>query len=126
MDVLTRLKPLVLLSGTNAEGVCTKVVTLSLDKVGGQGLGPVAVKERQGGGVGRNGDTPEDGLGDDSPPSGLSLSERLEEEGAGQQVLKLRVLAVGGSDVGQEDRLFGRSAFFAFLCTRYPSLINSP
>jgi hypothetical protein len=61
--------------------------------------------EAYSGGVGRDGDTPEGGLGNDAPPSGLSLGNSLQEEGAGEQVLELRVLAVGRGDVGKEDRL---------------------
>lgn len=45
------------------------------------------------------------GLSNDSPPSWLSLSDGLQEEGGGQQVLEFWVLSVGSGDVGQEDGL---------------------
>lgn len=105
MNVLTRLETLILLSGPDAESVRAKVITLRLDKVGRESLGTVTVKERQGRGVGRDGDTPQDGLRDNAPPAGLSSSESLEEEGAGEQVFELRVFAVSGGNVGKEDRL---------------------
>ena len=105
VNVLARLEPLVLLSGADTEGVGTKVVALGLDEVGGQSLGAVAVEERQGGGVGRDGDTPEDGLSNDAPPAGLGVGNGLQEEGRGQEVLELGVLAVSGGNVAQKDRL---------------------
>ena len=37
----------------------TEEVSLSLDEVGGEDLGAVAVEEGEGGGEGRDGDTPE-------------------------------------------------------------------
>jgi hypothetical protein len=83
----------------------TEEVSLSLDKVGGEGLGSVTVEEGEGGGEGRDGDTPESGLGNDSPPSWLSLGNSLKEEGGNEQVLELVVLSVGGGNVRQEDRL---------------------
>ena len=83
----------------------TEEVSLSLDEVGGEGLGSVTVEEGEGGGEGRDGDTPEGGLSNDSSPSWLGTSNSLGEEGAGEQVLELGVLSVGGGDVGKEDRL---------------------
>lgn len=83
----------------------TEEVTLSLDEVGGEGLGSVTVKEGQGGGERWDGDTPEGRLSDNSSPSGLGLGDGLEEEGADEQVFELRVLSVGGGNVGKEDRL---------------------
>lgn len=72
---------------------------------GGQSLGPVSVKERQGGRVSGDGDSPEGGLGDDPPPSGRSLLDGRLEEVVEQQRLELVVLLEGLGDVGQEDRL---------------------
>ena len=83
----------------------TEKVSLSLDEVGGESLGTVTVVEGESGGEGRDGDTPEGGLGNDSPPSWLSLGDGLEEEGGNEQVLELLVLSVGGGNVGKEDRL---------------------
>lgn len=83
----------------------TEEVSLTLDKVGGKGLGSVTVEEGQGGGVGRDGDTPKSGLSDDSPPAGLGLFEGLGEEGSKEKVLELGVLSVGSGDVRKEDGL---------------------
>jgi hypothetical protein len=55
--------------------------------------------------VGRDGDSPESGLSDNSPPSGRSLLDSRLEEVVEQQGLELVVLLEGGGDVGQEDRL---------------------
>lgn len=76
---------------------------MSLDKVGGEGLGTVTVKEGEGGSERRDGDTPEGRLGNDSPPAWLSGGNGLEEEGGDEQVLELRVLSVGGGNVRKED-----------------------
>lgn len=109
MDVLALLHVVVLESGHDTEGVGTEVVALGLDEVGGEGVSAVAVKEREGGGERRDGDTPEGRLGDDAAPSGLGLGNGLEEEGGDEEVLEVGVLAVGGSDVREEDGL-GTSA----------------
>jgi hypothetical protein len=61
----------VLFSGEDAEGVSTEVVTLSLKDVSGDDLAPVTVQEGQSCREGRGGDTPEDGLSDDTPPARL-------------------------------------------------------
>lgn len=55
--------------------------------------------------MGGDGDSPEGGLSDDSPPSGRSLLDGRLEEVIEQQRLELLVLLEGGGDVGQEDRL---------------------
>ena len=44
-------------------------------------------------------------LGNDSPPTGLSIGNGLQEEGRNKQVLQLGVLSVGSGDVGQENGL---------------------
>lgn len=111
MDVLALLHVVVLEAGHDTEGVGTEVVTLGLDEVGGEGVGAVAVEEREGGGERRDGDTPEGRLGDDAAPSGLGLGNSLEEEGSDEEVLEIGVLAVGGGDVRKEDGL-GISARF--------------
>ena len=105
MDVLASGETLVLLSGADTEGVSTEVVTLGLDKVGGEGLGAVAVEEGESGTEGRDGDTPERSLGVDATPSGLGVGDGLGEEGAQEQVLQVGLLTVGRGDVGKEDRL---------------------
>lgn len=79
MDVLAGLKPGVLLSGEDAERVGAEVVALTLEEVGGDRLGAVAVEEGEGRRVGRDRDTPNGRLGDDAAPSGLSLLNGLLE-----------------------------------------------
>jgi len=105
VDVLSRGESIVLLSWSDSEGVGTEEVSLSLDEVGGEGLGTVAIEEGERGGVRRDGDTLEGRLSNDTPPSWLSLGNGLQEEGADEQVLELWVLTVRGGDVGQEDTL---------------------
>lgn len=105
MNVLILLEVVVAHTGNNSEGVGTEEVSLTLDKVGGKGLGSVTVEEGQGGGVGRDGNTPESGLSDDSPPAGLGLFEGLGEEGSKEEVLEFGVLSVGSGDVRKEDGL---------------------
>ena len=73
MDVFASLKLGVLLSGEDAEGVGTKVVTLSLEDISGDNLAPVTVQESKSRREGWGGDTPENGLSDDTPPAGLSF-----------------------------------------------------
>jgi hypothetical protein len=104
--------------------VSAEEVTLGLDEIGRESLGAVAVEERKlyanqhecvvmkdegthGSGECRDGDTPEGGLSNDAPPSGLGFGDGLEEEGAGEEVLEAGVLTVGRSDVRKEDGLLG-------------------
>lgn len=89
--------------GLDLEGVGTEVITLGLEQVGGQILGTVTVEPRQSGGEGRGWDSKKSGLGDDIPPAGLGLVDSRVEEVVEEQVLELRVVAVGGSDILQED-----------------------
>ena len=72
MDILAGLEFGVLLSGEDTEGVGTKVIALSLEDIGGNDLAPVAVQEGKSRREGRSGDTPENGLSDDTPPARLS------------------------------------------------------
>ena len=87
----------------DAEGVGTEVVTLGLEKVGWEVLGPVTVEEGKGGGEARSWETPESTLGDDVSPAWLSLVNGLVEEIVEEEVLKVWVAAVGAGDVLQED-----------------------
>jgi hypothetical protein len=73
VDVLAGLKFGVLLSRLDTEGVGTEVITLSLEDIGGNDLAPVTVQEGKSCREGRGGDTPENGLSDDTPPARLSL-----------------------------------------------------
>ncbi|KAI6759042.1 hypothetical protein HG531_014038 [Fusarium graminearum] len=89
--------------GLDAEGVGTEVVTLSLEKVGGEVLGAVTVEPRQGGGEGGSRDTKKGGLGNNVSPTGLGLVDGLVEEVVEQEVLEVRLAAVGVGDVLEED-----------------------
>jgi hypothetical protein len=103
VDVLVEGQRLGLLAWDDSESVGTKVVSLSLDQGSGQLIGSVTVEEGQGGGEGRDGDTPQGGLSDNSPPSGLGLLDGVLEEVIEQQGLELGVLLESLGDVGQED-----------------------
>jgi hypothetical protein len=72
-DVLARLEAVVLLSGHDAEGVGTKVVTLGLEEVGRDDLAAVPIEEGERSAEGRGRDTPENSLGDDATPARLRL-----------------------------------------------------
>jgi len=89
--------------GLDAEGVSTEVVTLSLEKVGGEVLGAVTVEPGQSGGEGWGGDTKESSLGNNVSPAGLSLVDGLVEEVIKQKVLEVGLGAVGVGDVLEED-----------------------
>ena len=78
VDISAGLKLGILLSGEDTEGVGTEVVTLSLEDIGGNDLAPVTVQEGKGCREGRGGNTPENGLSDDTPPTGLSLVDGYE------------------------------------------------
>ena len=104
-DVLAGLELGVLLSGENTEGVGTEVVTLCLENVRGNDLTAVAVEERQGGGERGHGDTPDDTLGNYTPPAGLRLLDGLVEEVVEEKGLQVGSLGVRGGDIAEEDRL---------------------
>lgn len=105
VNVLTLLEVVVLLAGHDTEGVGAEEVTLSLDEVGGNNSGAVAVEEGESSAMGRDGDTPESRLGSDTTPSGLSLLNSVLEEGSKEERLEVWLVAVGIGDVGKEDRL---------------------
>jgi hypothetical protein len=90
--------------GLDAEGVGTKVITLCLEKVGRQVLGPVAVEEGQSSAESWGGDTPKRALGDNVAPSSLSVVDGLVEEVVEEQVLEVWVGAESLGDVLEEDR----------------------
>ena len=89
--------------GLDPEGVCAEVVTLCLQDIRRQVLGPVTVKPRQRGAEGRCWDTPERALGDHVAPAGLRLVDGLVEEVVEEQVLEVWVVAVRTGDVLEED-----------------------
>lgn len=88
----------------DAEGMGAEVVSLSLQQVGWEILGTVAIVEAKSSAEGRGWDTPESTLADDVSPSGLSRVDGLVEEVIEQEVLQVRVLAVGAGDILEEDR----------------------
>jgi hypothetical protein len=73
VDVFARLELVVLLARKDAEGMGTEVVTLSLEEVGRDDLAAVAIEEGESGAESGGRNTPEDGLSDNSPPTGLGL-----------------------------------------------------
>lgn len=89
--------------GLDAESVGTKVITLGLEKVGGEVLGAETVKEGKGGGECRSGDSPKSTLGDNVTPSWLCGVDGLVEEVVKEQVLEVWVGAVRLGDVLEED-----------------------
>lgn len=66
VDVLALLVCIVGVLRLDPEGVCTKVVTLRLQKVGGKVLGTVSVVEAKRSAESGSWDTPESTLGDDA------------------------------------------------------------
>lgn len=85
------------------EGVGTEVVSLGLEEVGWEILGAVTVEPRKCGGETWSWDTDLSGLGNDVSPSWLSLLDGVLEEVGEEEVLELWVLAVGISDVLEEN-----------------------
>ena len=86
------------------ESMGTEVVTLSLEQVGGQVLGSVAIEEGKGSGEGWHWDAPLDGLGNNVSPAWLGRVNGLVEEIVEEQVLEVWVLTISVGDVLQEDR----------------------
>jgi len=78
VNVFASLELGVLFSGEDTEGVGTEVVTLSLEDIGRNDLAPVTVQEGKSCREGRGGNTPENGLSDDAPPTWLSLVDGYE------------------------------------------------
>lgn len=66
VDVLALLVCIVGVLRLDPEGVCAKVITLRLQKVGGKVLGAVSVVEAERGAESGSWDTPESTLGDDT------------------------------------------------------------
>jgi len=113
VDVLAFRISLVRILGLNTESVSTKVITLSLEKVGREVLGAIAVVEAEGSAESRGGNAPKCTLGDDAgdcqyfrhlisainvlSPAGLCLVNSLGKEVVEEQVLEVRVSAVTGS-----------------------------
>lgn len=103
MDILALGEGLAGILGLDAESVSTEVITLGLEEVGGQVLGAVAVVEAESSGESRSGNTPQSGLADHVTPAVLGVVNGLLEEVVEEQVLKVRVAAVGIGDVLEED-----------------------
>lgn len=89
--------------GLDAEGVGTEVVTLGLEKVGGEVGGAVTVVEGQSAAEAGCGDTPLGTLGDNVSPAVLCVVDGLVEEVVKEKVLKVGVAAEGRGDVLEED-----------------------
>lgn len=85
-------------------GMLTEVITLGLEQVGGQVLGPVSVVEAQGGGEGGRGDTILDTARNGTSPAGLGSVDGALEEVVEEEVLKIGLGTVSVGDVTEEDR----------------------
>lgn len=103
MNVLTLLELLIGKLWLDVEGVGTKVITLSLEKVGGEVLGAVTVEPVQGSGESWGWDTESSSLSNNVSPSWLSLVDSLVEEIVKQKILKIWVGSVGVGDILQEN-----------------------
>lgn len=95
MSVSADLELVVGILWLDLESVGTKVVTLSLEKVGRQVLGAVTIEEGQGGAECRHGNARLNSKGNNVSPARLSSVNSLVEEVVEEQVLEIRVLAVG-------------------------------
>ena len=89
--------------GLNAESMRAEVISLRLQQIGRQILRPDTIVERQGRAESGRRDPPEGALGDDVAPAGLRVVDSLVEEVVEEQVLEVRVGAVGLGDVLEED-----------------------
>lgn len=89
--------------GLDSEGVSAEVITLSLEQVCRQILGAVTIKPGQGSRESGGWDAEQRRLRDNVSPAGLSLVDGIVEEIVEEQVLQIRLLAVRGSDVLEED-----------------------
>ncbi len=85
------------------KGVSTKVITLSLEKVGWKVLSTVTIEPRERSGETWGWETHLGSLSNDVSPSRLSLVDRVLEEVGEEQVLKVWVGAVRIGDVLEED-----------------------
>jgi hypothetical protein len=81
-----------------------------LEQVGGNNSTAVPVEESESSAEGRSGDTPEDSLGDDAPPSGLCIVDSLVEEVVEEEGFEFRVLPVRFGNVTKEDTLLAMLA----------------
>lgn len=81
----------------------TEVVALGLEKVGGEVLGSVSIKEGQGSGEGGGGDAELNTLGDGASPAGLGVVDGGLEEVVEEEVLKVGLSAVSLGDISKED-----------------------
>jgi hypothetical protein len=89
--------------GLDLEGMCSKVITLSLQQVCRKVCGPVSVVKVQCSTKGRAWNTPQHTLADDVSPAWLSLVDCIVEELVKEQVLEIGVSAEGLGDVLEED-----------------------
>ncbi len=104
MDILARWVRGRGMFGLDTERVCTKVITLGLEEVGGQVLGTVTIEPRECSREGGCRDTEEGRLGNNISPARLRLVDGLVEEVIEQKVLKIVVLTIGRGDILQKDR----------------------
>ena len=87
----------------DAESVSSKIISLRLDKVGGQVFGPIAVIETQGSAESRGRNSPQCSFRYDVAPPILCIVNSFVKEVIEQEVLKIRVLPVRRCNILQED-----------------------
>ena len=91
VDVLTLGVSLARILRLDDEGVSTEVISLSLQKIGRQILGAVAVKECKSCAESRSGNARLDSVSNHISPSLLSIVDGLIEEVVEEQILQVRV-----------------------------------
>jgi hypothetical protein len=70
-NILAGFEPRILLPWKDTEGMRTKVIALPLNEIGWEKVAAVAVEEGKGCAECGEGNPPESGLGDDTPPAWL-------------------------------------------------------
>ena len=85
------------------ERMRTEVIALSLEEIGREILGAVAVEPRERGAESWCGNAKECSFGNDVAPTGLGFVDGLVEEVVEEEVLECRVVAVRRGDVFEED-----------------------
>ena len=88
----------------NLKSMGAKVISLSLEHVGWQILGSIAIVPAQSSSESRSWDTPQSTFANDVSPSRLSLVNGLVEEVIEQQIFQVRIVAVCAGDVLEKDR----------------------
>jgi hypothetical protein len=103
MNILSNLVFFICELRLDLEGMGTKVISLSLKKIGWKILGSVTIKPGESSGESRSRDTKEGSLGNDISPAGLSLVNSVVKELVEEEILEVWFSAVSRGDILQED-----------------------